>query len=296
MARSIDRIAARARALYAKAGLDEYRIWAEDGWREFVHECGGFYTQTLEVPLIPGTWQYALPSDWLKAKAYGVYLYYAERTISAITRTSNVVAVTTTAAHKLTVGVEVVIAGVTGVGGTTFNGTFTVVSVPATVQFTYAQTATNDTGTGGTVNSQDEDEQFLSIADDDQVTGIEGWRTESATPTDYFFPDPLNIALSPVPDGADPVMVLRYDAEVADDLDTSVALPGPSWVENAIVGYCHREAALVAGDAARMAAGAAAYEVGKNRWRGAQVDRTLLESEAALASNERQNDIADDDV
>jgi len=55
--------------------------------------------------------------------------------------TSNVATLTTSAAHGLSVGMEVVITGVDA----TFNGTYTITTVPTTTTFTYAKTATNVT-------------------------------------------------------------------------------------------------------------------------------------------------------
>jgi len=55
--------------------------------------------------------------------------------------TSNVATLTTPAAHGLSVGMEVVITGVDA----TFNGTYTITTVPTTTTFTYAKTATNVT-------------------------------------------------------------------------------------------------------------------------------------------------------
>ena len=70
--------------------------------------------------------------------------------ITSVARVTNVVTVTLAAAGPFTVGQTVVIAGVTPVGATTFDGTFTVASVPTSVTFTYAQTADDDTGADGT--------------------------------------------------------------------------------------------------------------------------------------------------
>lgn len=64
-------------------------------------------------------------------------------------RTSNVVTITTSAAHGFTTGQTVVIANVVPVGATSFNGTFVIASAPLTTTFTYAQTAANDTGGKG---------------------------------------------------------------------------------------------------------------------------------------------------
>jgi len=66
-------------------------------------------------------------------------------------RASNVATLTTAAAHGLTAGDVVVIAGV---GGTGYNGTFTVVSAPTTTSITYASVEADEGSTadiGGTV-------------------------------------------------------------------------------------------------------------------------------------------------
>jgi len=65
-------------------------------------------------------------------------------------RNNNAVTITTTAAHNLVVGQLVTISGV---ADTSFNGTFSIQSVPSTTTFTYAQTASNATSGGGTVSS-----------------------------------------------------------------------------------------------------------------------------------------------
>jgi DNA-binding beta-propeller fold protein YncE len=63
-------------------------------------------------------------------------------------RSSNVVSITTTTAHGLSVGQGVL---VTGVGDSSFNGYFTVVSVPNATSFTYAQTAAPANSGGGSI-------------------------------------------------------------------------------------------------------------------------------------------------
>lgn len=68
-------------------------------------------------------------------------------TISSISRTSNVTTVTTSSAHFLTSGESVV---VSGVADNTFNGTFTV-TVTGSTTFTYPNTGTNGSSSGGTV-------------------------------------------------------------------------------------------------------------------------------------------------
>src|SRR6266705_6558485 len=69
--------------------------------------------------------------------------------ISSITRSANVVAVTTQSAHNLLSADQVVITGVTG-GATSFNGTFSVAGVTDSTHFTYNQTGPNESGTSST--------------------------------------------------------------------------------------------------------------------------------------------------
>jgi hypothetical protein len=68
--------------------------------------------------------------------------------ISTISRTSNVVTVTTTLDHTFKTGQTVTIAGVTN---TSFNGSFTITSTPTLTTFTYAQSMANATSSGGDV-------------------------------------------------------------------------------------------------------------------------------------------------
>ncbi len=77
-------------------------------------------------------------------------------------RTSNVVTITTTAAHNLIVGQVVIITGVTD---TSFNGTFAIQTVPSTTTFTYSQTAGNATSGGGTVTSTSVQVKAQAVAD-----------------------------------------------------------------------------------------------------------------------------------
>src|SRR5712692_8114401 len=65
-------------------------------------------------------------------------------------RAANVVTITTTSPHGLGTGQSVTIAGVSD---SSFNGTFTIASVPSTTTFTYAQTGSNATSGGGTVSA-----------------------------------------------------------------------------------------------------------------------------------------------
>lgn len=74
--------------------------------------------------------------------------------ISSISRSSNTVTVNTSVAHGFTTGDTAIISGVSG-GTTAFNGTFTI-TVTSTTAFTYSQTGSNESGTGGsaTLNKQ----------------------------------------------------------------------------------------------------------------------------------------------
>ena len=68
---------------------------------------------------------------------------YIKKTVSANVSnkalTSNVATLTTSSAHKLFTGDSVTVSGIDA----TFNGTYTVVSVPTTTTFTYAKTSAN---------------------------------------------------------------------------------------------------------------------------------------------------------
>ena len=66
-------------------------------------------------------------------------------TAANMVRASNVVTVTTRAEHGYAVGQKIVVSGAMGGGGTSFNGSFTVASVPNDFTFTYAQTGAGAT-------------------------------------------------------------------------------------------------------------------------------------------------------
>ncbi len=65
-------------------------------------------------------------------------------------RAANVVTITTTSPHGLGAGQTVTISGVSD---SSFNGTFTIATVPSTTAFTYAQTGPAATSGGGTVST-----------------------------------------------------------------------------------------------------------------------------------------------
>jgi hypothetical protein len=96
-------------------------------------------------------WQYARSIQWDKnGNTYnGVLLsdeYDVDKTFPAITvsitnkaLTSNVATLTTSAAHGLSVGMQIVVTNVDA----TFNGEYRITGVPTTTTFTYAKTAAN---------------------------------------------------------------------------------------------------------------------------------------------------------
>ena len=65
---------------------------------------------------------------------------------NGITRTSNVTTVRTTSAHGYSVGMAFTITNVLGGSGTSFNGNFTIATVPSSTTFTFNQTGTNSSG------------------------------------------------------------------------------------------------------------------------------------------------------
>jgi hypothetical protein len=67
--------------------------------------------------------------------------------ISSIARASNIVTVATSTPHGIIPGDSVTIAGVTD---TSYNGVFPVATIPDSLHFTYAQTASNSSSSGGT--------------------------------------------------------------------------------------------------------------------------------------------------
>jgi hypothetical protein len=70
--------------------------------------------------------------------------------IETAVRLSNVITVTTTDHHGFANGDSVVIAGVSVAG---MNGTYVITSIPSPFSFTYANSGTNATGTGGTAST-----------------------------------------------------------------------------------------------------------------------------------------------
>src|SRR5262249_5281014 len=70
--------------------------------------------------------------------------------IQSITRAGNVVTLTTATTERFSASATVIVAGVTDAS---FNGTFTIATVPDDQHITYAQAGANATSSGGTVGS-----------------------------------------------------------------------------------------------------------------------------------------------
>jgi hypothetical protein len=71
--------------------------------------------------------------------------------ISSVSRASNVVSVTTSANHGFSAGAWVTLAGV---GDSSFNHTFRIVSVPTSTTFTFNQVGANSSSSGGTAKTE----------------------------------------------------------------------------------------------------------------------------------------------
>jgi hypothetical protein len=135
-----------ARAIFAWAD-NVNTPYAAIGTEEklYILEGSTFSDVTPPNYISPETGQYGAYG----AGDYGELLYgldYGLVSISTAVRTSNVVTITTAAPHVFISGMSVLIAGVTD---SSFNGTFTITVLTSTT-FTYAQTATNASSSGGT--------------------------------------------------------------------------------------------------------------------------------------------------
>ena len=96
-------------------------------------------------------WQYARSIQWdkdsntyngiLLSDEYDVDKIFAEITVSITNKalTSNVATLTTSAAHGLSTGMQIIVSGVDA----TFNGEYRITGVPTTTTFTYAKTASD---------------------------------------------------------------------------------------------------------------------------------------------------------
>ena len=126
-------------------GID---VWTK-GQATLLKSCTAQHLTTGGIRTDGRPWQLMRSIQWEKSSITfnGVLLvdeYDVDKVFPAITvsisnkaLTSNVATLTTSAAHGLCTGMEIVITGVDA----TFNGTYTITGVPTTTTFTYAKTA-----------------------------------------------------------------------------------------------------------------------------------------------------------
>jgi hypothetical protein len=142
-------LASQVRGLFTWTGPDNLpygAIGCEDNL--YILEGSSFTDVTPLGYVGPALAQYGAYGAW----DYGELLYgldYASRDITSAVRSSNVVTITTAVPHGFPVGMSVLISDVTT---SSFNGTFTIASVPTSTTFTYAQTAGNASSSGGTAS------------------------------------------------------------------------------------------------------------------------------------------------
>ena len=123
-------------------------VWTK-GQATLLNSCVGQHTVTGGIQTNGRPWQYARSIQWDKSSItyngvllsdeYDVDKIFPKITVSITNKalTSNVATLTTSAAHGLCIGMQIVITGVDA----TFNGEYRITSVPTTTTFTYAKTA-----------------------------------------------------------------------------------------------------------------------------------------------------------
>jgi hypothetical protein len=128
-------------------GID---VWTK-GQATLLNSSESQHTVTGGIQTNGRPWQYARSIQWDKSSItyngvllsdeYDVDKVFPKITVSITNKalTSNVATLTTSAAHGLCIGMQIVITGVDA----TFNGEYRITSVPTTTTFTYAKTATN---------------------------------------------------------------------------------------------------------------------------------------------------------
>jgi hypothetical protein len=128
-------------------GID---VWTK-GQATLLNSCVSQHTVTGGIQTNGRPWQYARSIQWDKSNItyngvllsdeYDVDKVFPKITVSITNKalTTNVATLTTSAAHGLCIGMQIVITGVDA----TFNGEYRITSVPTTTTFTYAKTATN---------------------------------------------------------------------------------------------------------------------------------------------------------
>lgn len=123
-------------------------------------------------------------TDWAPVGLKGFYTWDSGlvATVSNKALTNNIATLTTAAAHGFTAGDSVVVASV----DSTFNGTYTIDTVPSTVTFTYAKTASNVVSTSATgsatvanpINEPGAAASYTAVTSSD-LEGISGLTTDS---------------------------------------------------------------------------------------------------------------------
>jgi hypothetical protein len=128
-------------------GID---VWTK-GQATLLKSCESQHTVTGGIQTNGRPWQYARSIQWDKSSItyngvllsdeYDVDKVFPKITVSITNKalTTNVATLTTSAAHGLCIGMQIVITGVDA----TFNGEYTITTVPTTTTFTYAKTASN---------------------------------------------------------------------------------------------------------------------------------------------------------
>ena len=126
-------------------GID---VWTK-GQATLLKSCDSQHTVTGGIQTNGRPWQYARSIQWDKSSItyngillsdeYDVDKVFPKITVSITNKalTSNVATLTTSAAHGLCIGMQIVITGVDA----TFNGEYRITAVPTTTTFTYAKTA-----------------------------------------------------------------------------------------------------------------------------------------------------------
>ena len=123
-------------------------VWTK-GQATLLNSCVGQHTVTGGIQTNGRPWQYARSIQWDKSNItyngvllsdeYDVDKIFPKITVTITNKalTSNVATLTTSAAHGLCIGMQIVITGVDA----TFNGEYRITAVPTTTTFTYAKTA-----------------------------------------------------------------------------------------------------------------------------------------------------------
>jgi hypothetical protein len=128
-------------------GLD---VWTK-GQATLLKSCDAQHLTTGGIQTSGRPWQLMRSIQWEKSSntyngvllvdEYDVDKVFPKITVSISNKalTSNVVTLTTTAAHGLSIGMQITITGVDA----TFNGEYRITTIPTTTTFTYAKTATD---------------------------------------------------------------------------------------------------------------------------------------------------------